>query len=112
MALMKADLTTAKEYTELVEIKTIADRIFKNIVDEYNKTKEILLHITGDEELLDQTPNIKDSVFRRNPYVDALNFIQVELIKEIRKTDDPADELLTQVLLTISGIAAGLRNTG
>jgi phosphoenolpyruvate carboxylase len=112
MALMKADITTAKEYTELVQDKDIADRIFNNIVEEFNKTKNILLVITNDEELLDQTPNIRDSVFRRNPYVDPLNFIQVSLIKELRKTENPDDELLTQVLLTISGIAAGLRNTG
>jgi phosphoenolpyruvate carboxylase len=112
MALMKADITTASEYSALVEDPKIAERIFTNIVEEYNRTKEIILQITGDEELLDQTPNIKDSVFRRNPYVDPLNFIQVELIKELRKTDEPDDELLTQVLLTISGIAAGLRNTG
>jgi phosphoenolpyruvate carboxylase len=112
MALMKADLTTAKEYAAMVNDKDIADRIFSNITEEYNRTKEVLLMITDDTELLNQTPNIKDSVFRRNPYVDPLNFIQVELIKELRKTDEPDEELLTQVLLTISGIAAGLRNTG
>jgi phosphoenolpyruvate carboxylase len=112
MALMKADINTAREYIALVEDQSIGQRIFNNIVEEYNTTKEILLKITGDEELLDQTPNIKDSVFRRNPYVDPLNFIQVELIKELRKSENPDDELLTQVLLTISGIAAGLRNTG
>ncbi len=112
MALMKADVHTAKEYSSLVEDKTIADRIFNNIVDEYKRTKDILLKITGDEELLDRTPNIQESVYRRNPYVDPLNFLQVELIKELRKSDEPNDELLTEVLLTISGIAAGLRNTG
>ncbi|WP_442599720.1 phosphoenolpyruvate carboxylase [Neobacillus sp. D3-1R] len=112
MALMKADITTAKEYAALVDDQQVGERIFNNIVEEYNKTKKVLLKITKDEELLDQTPNIKDSVHRRNPYVDPLNFIQVELIKELRKSDEPNDELLTQVLLTISGIAAGLRNTG
>jgi phosphoenolpyruvate carboxylase len=112
MALMKADLTTAKEYASLVEDKGISERIFSNIKEEYSRTKHILLKITGDSELLDQTPNIKDSVHRRNPYVDPLNFIQVELIKELRSVKDLDDELLTQVLLTISGIAAGLRNTG
>lgn len=112
MALMKADITTAKEYTTLVEDKVIAERIFTNIVEEYNRTKQILLTITGDVELLDHAPNIKESVYRRNPYVDPLNFLQVELIKELRNTEDPDDELITQVLLTISGVAAGLRNTG
>jgi phosphoenolpyruvate carboxylase len=112
MALMKADITTATEYTSLVEDQAIAKRIFGNIVEEYERTKNILLKITDDEELLDHTPNIKDSVHRRNPYVDPLNFIQVELIKELRSAEEPDDELLTQVLLTISGVAAGLRNTG
>ena len=112
MALMKADITTAKEYLTLVEDQTIAERIFTNIVEEYERTKAILLKITGDKELLDHTPNIKDSVFRRNPYVDPLNFLQVELIKQLRGQDEPDDELLTEVLLTISGISAGLRNTG
>ncbi|MEH7113877.1 phosphoenolpyruvate carboxylase [Neobacillus niacini] len=112
MALMKADITTAKEYLSLVEDQKIAERIFSNILEEYEKTKEILLKITGDKELLDHTPNIKDSVYRRNPYVDPLNFLQVELIKQLRSQDEPTEELITEVLLTISGISAGLRNTG
>ncbi len=112
MALMKADITTAKEYTSLVNDQEIADRIFGNIMEEYEKTKAVLLQITEDEELLDHTPNIKESVHRRNPYVDPLNFLQVELIKQLRQQEEPNDELLTEVLLTISGIAAGLRNTG
>ena len=112
MALMKADITTAREYLTLVEDQNIAERIFTNILEEYNRTKEILLRITGDKELLDHTPNIKESVYRRNPYVDPLNFLQVELIKELRNQADPNEELLIEVLLTISGISAGLRNTG
>ncbi|WP_419888652.1 phosphoenolpyruvate carboxylase [Neobacillus niacini] len=112
MALMKADITTAKEYLTLVEDQKIAERIFSNILEEYEKTKAILLKITGDKELLDHTPNIKDSVYRRNPYVDPLNFLQVELIKELRSQNEPSEELLIEVLLTISGISAGLRNTG
>jgi phosphoenolpyruvate carboxylase len=112
MALMKADITTAKEYLSLVEDQGIATRIFSNIREEYEKTKEILLKITGDKELLDHTPNIKDSVYLRNPYVDPLNFLQVELIKQLRQQEVPDEELLNEVLLTISGISAGLRNTG
>jgi phosphoenolpyruvate carboxylase len=112
MALMKADITTAKEYLLLVEDKATAERIFTNILEEYERTKKILLIITNDNELLDHTPNIQESVHRRNPYVDPLNFLQVELIKELRSQEEPNEELLTQVLLTISGISAGLRNTG
>lgn len=112
MALMKADITTAKEYAALVKDSEIRGRIFGNIEDEYNRTKKILLAISSDNELLDHSPNIKDSVHRRNPYVDPLNFIQIELIKELREMEEPDEELMVQVLLTISGIAAGLRNTG
>ncbi|MEH7075243.1 phosphoenolpyruvate carboxylase [Neobacillus drentensis] len=112
MALMKADITTAREYLTLVEDQKIAERIFTNILEEFDKTKEILLKITGDKELLDHTPNIKESVYRRNPYVDPLNFLQVELIKELRNQEAPNEDLLIEVLLTISGISAGLRNTG
>ncbi len=112
MALMKADIMSAKKYTELVSDQTIVDRIFGDIVEEYDRTKAILLKISKDQELLDKNPNIQESVRRRNPYVDPLNYLQVELIRELREQEQPNDELMTEVLLTISGIAAGLRNTG
>ncbi|MFN7249624.1 MAG: phosphoenolpyruvate carboxylase [Anaerobacillus sp.] len=112
MALMKADLQTAKEYIHLVKDQTIAERIFKDISTEYKVTKDILLQITGNRELLDHTPNIQESIYKRNPYVDPLNFLQVHLIQNMRNTAEPSDELLTEVLLTISGVAAGLVNTG
>lgn len=112
MALMKADLITAKQYAKLVDNQSIGERIFANIVEEYNRTKKVLLAITGDQELLDNTPTIKESIHRRNPYVDPLNFIQINLIKELRSQPIVDDELVKQVLYTINGIAAGLRNTG
>ncbi|MDT8861944.1 phosphoenolpyruvate carboxylase [Alkalihalobacillus sp. MEB130] len=112
MALMKADLVAAKEYLNLVEDKAIGERIFSNISEEYQYTKEILLRITGNKELLDQTPTIQESVHRRNPYVDPLNFLQVDLIQKMRESEERSEELLTEVLLTISGVAAGLVNTG
>lgn len=115
MALIKADLNTAKEYTKLVNDKTIQERIFGQITEEYNLTKEIVLSISGQSELLDNRSNIKESVRLRNPLVDPLNLFQVKLISELRgdnSTEKSADDLLTEVLLTINGVAAGLRNTG
>lgn len=112
MALLKADLQTAREYIHLVADQTIAERIFQDISDEYNRTKTVLLQITGNKELLDHSPNIQESVKRRNPYVDPLNFLQVNLIQSMRESEERSDELLTEVLLTISGVAAGLMNTG
>ncbi len=112
MALMKADMATAKEYLHLVEDQAIAERIYKDIAEEYERTREVLLQISGNDELLAHTPNIRESVHRRNPYVDPLNFLQVDLIQKLRDTDQPSDELVTEVLLTINGVAAGLVNTG
>ena len=112
MALLKADMATAREYLNLVEDQTIAERIFNDISDEYNKTRSVLLQISGNEDLLAHTPNIQESVRRRNPYVDPLNFLQVALIQKLREEENPSDELVTEVLLTINGVAAGLVNTG
>lgn len=112
MALLTADMASAKEYLELVEDPAVAKRIFDNIVDEYERTKEALLQITGNEALLSHSPNIKESVYLRNPYVDPLNYLQVNLIREIRETENPSEDLVTDVLLTINGLAAGLVTTG
>lgn len=112
MALMKADMKTAEEYLELVEDSETAKRIYEDIADEYERTKMALLDISGNEELLSHTPNIQGSVHLRNPYVDPLNFLQVDLIQKLRETDNPSEDLVTEVLLTINGVAAGLVNTG
>ncbi|MDY0406367.1 phosphoenolpyruvate carboxylase [Virgibacillus sp. 179-BFC.A HS] len=112
MALLKADMKTAKEYLELVADPALAKRIYEDIVDEYERTKEALLQISGNKELLSHKPNIKESVYLRNPYVDPLNFLQVDLIQKLRNTPNPPEDLVTEVLLTINGVAAGLVNTG
>ncbi|MCT2537001.1 phosphoenolpyruvate carboxylase [Aquibacillus koreensis] len=114
MALTKADLTTAKEYAKMVSDEATQKRIFDQITEEYNLTKAMVLKITGQSELLDHKPNIKESVRLRNPLVDPLNLFQVDLISELRQgnEDESLDDLLNEVLLTINGVAAGLRNTG
>ncbi|MFD2209598.1 phosphoenolpyruvate carboxylase [Virgibacillus halophilus] len=112
MALLKADMKTAKEYLELVADPVLANRIYEDVLDEYERTKKALLQISGDEELLSHKPNIKESVHLRNPYVDPLNYLQVDLIQKLRDTPNPPDDLVTEVLLTINGVAAGLVNTG
>ncbi|MBD1373555.1 phosphoenolpyruvate carboxylase [Hazenella sp. IB182357] len=114
MALAKADLTIAKEYTSLVSDQQLAEKMFKLIEDEYHLTYQKLLEMTNQNEILDHNKVIQDSIRLRNPYVDPLSFIQVYLLKQLRGQTDPvlAEEQLEQVLLTINGIAAGLRNTG
>jgi phosphoenolpyruvate carboxylase len=115
MALAKADLLIAEEYSNLVKDSLIAERIFGLIREEYELTSSLILQITGQHEILDNVPVIQESIRLRNPYVDPLSYMQVELLTELRELrDNNGDDaiLLREVLLTINGIAAGLRNTG
>lgn len=116
MSLLKADMGIAAVYTELVPDRTLAQGIFQVVLDEYERTRREILAITGHEELMDGDPVIQRSVRLRNPYVDPLNYLQVDMLRRLRNLPDPNDpqaDALRQVLrITINGIAAGLRNTG
>jgi phosphoenolpyruvate carboxylase len=112
MILAKADLTIARLYADLVEDQEIATRIFGRIEQEFHLTAEVIREITGQKELLEQMPVLRDSIKRRNPYVDPLSFIQIVLLRRLRSGNGPAEELLTGVLESINGIASGLKNTG
>ena len=116
MALMKADMRTAEAYLPLATNQASALRIFEIIKTEFEKTKEMVLKISETTSLLEHYPRIKDSIYFRNPYVDPLNYLQVDLLKELHDVDECDEalqkELLIQTLLSISGVAAGLRNTG
>lgn len=113
MALAKADMLVAKEYARLAG--EVGERIFAKIEDEYQRSRRVVLQITGYAELLDNRAVIQESIALRNPYVDPLSFLQVNLLRALRSTaeeDDQREALLADTLLTINGIAAGLRNTG
>lgn len=115
LALAKADMVIAKEYGSMMKDSGIADRIYQLIREEYELTSALILKITGQQEILDNVPVIQESIRLRNPYVDPLSYMQVELLRELRALRDKNEddqELLREVLLTINGIAAGLRNTG
>ncbi|WP_127586829.1 phosphoenolpyruvate carboxylase [Paenibacillus koleovorans] len=115
MALSKADLPIAKEYSGMIQDEAIAKRIFGQIEEEYARTSDLILQITGQKEILDNVPVIQESIRLRNPYVDPLSYLQVQLLTELRRQEEQTDTyngLLREVLLTINGIAAGLRNTG
>ena len=72
--------------------------------------------MTGHAELMDADPVIQRSVQLRNPYVDPLNYLQIDMLRRLRALDDPegpdAERLREVIVLTVNGIAAGLRNTG
>lgn len=116
MSLGKADMGIARLYAGLVENKAVRDRIFGDILAEYQATRYWILQVTGQAEILDNEPVLQRSIRLRNPYVDPLNFIQVSLLRRLRSLPDPdspaAQSMLQAIFLTINGIAAGLKNTG
>src|SRR3989442_100872 len=111
MGLAKADLSIARLYAGLVADETLRERIFGVIVGEFDRTKRVVLSLTGQTRLLERNPVLARSIHLRNPYVDPLSLIQVALLK--RKRDGEEDVNLDYALAaTINGIAAGLRNSG
>ena len=116
MSLVKADLDIAALYVELVTDRGLAEALFTDIRDEYDRTQEAILSISGHTTLLELEPVNQNAVQLRNPYIDPLNYIQVELLRRLRALPDPesaeADALREVIFLTINGIAAGLKNTG
>ena len=111
MILSKADMNIARLYAGLVEDSALSSRIFGRIEKEYKLSVSSICAITGQNSLLEHMPILRDSIARRNPYVDPLSFIQLVLLKRLRGGDD-SPGLLEAVLESIGGIASGLKNTG
>jgi phosphoenolpyruvate carboxylase len=109
MSLAKTSMEIAGRYLELVPDAELAERVFVGLRDEHERTREAVLAIVGTRELLDRHPVLQQSIRLRNPYVDPMNAIQVELLKRHRTGDSTA---LRPLLRSIAGIAAALRNTG
>ncbi len=116
MGCAKADLVIARRYVELWDDAGPRDRIWVALEAELQGTIEELVLIGGGERLLDGEPVLQASIDRRNPFVDPLSFVQVELLRRLRRgragAGDAPEQLGRVSLLTINGIASGLRNTG
>ncbi len=107
----KSDMGLAARYSELVEDEALRRRVFDKIVDEHERTIRMHKLITGQDDLLADNPPLARSVFNRFPYLEPLNHLQVELLRRYRSGDD--DELVQRgILLTMSGLATALRNSG
>jgi phosphoenolpyruvate carboxylase len=109
MSLAKSSMGIAERYLELVGDDALAGRVFGVLRDEHDRARDAVLEIVEARELLDRHPVLQQSIRLRNPYVDPMNAIQVELLKRWRAGDESA---LRPVLRSIAGIAAALRNTG
>jgi len=116
MSLLKADMAIAELYSKLALDQKSARRIFNNIKAEYDTTCQVLLTVTGHTALLDSDPIVQQVIQLRNPYIDPLNYLQIRTLNQLRSLPDPEAEeaaaLREVIMLTINGIAAGLRNTG
>jgi phosphoenolpyruvate carboxylase len=115
IAMAKADFAIARLYADLVTGAALRDRVYEMLRQEFERTRRTILNVTGQQELLERNPVILRSVRLRNPYVDPLSLIQVDLLR--RKRAGPADPSLDPALdyatgATMNGIAAGLHNTG
>ena len=111
MALAKSDLDIAERYVRLVPDESIRARIWDRIEREHQRSTQEVLLLTGQHRLLDRDPVLRRSIDRRNPYVDPLSFVQVELLRRIR-AGTVSDTTYRTILRTINGIAAGLKSTG
>jgi phosphoenolpyruvate carboxylase len=109
MTLAKSSLAIAADYLQLVPASAEPERIFAAIAAEHERTVAAVLEIVEEKQLLDRQPQLQASIRLRNPYVDPMNAIQVELLRRWRSGDERA---LRPLLRSITGIAAALRNTG
>jgi phosphoenolpyruvate carboxylase len=119
IAMAKADFAIARLYADLVADRTLRDRIFEMLRQEFERTRRLILTVTGQQELLEKNPVLLRSVRLRNPYVDPLSLVQVDLLRRKRASianrsnEQALDPSLDYAIgATINGIAAGLHNTG
>ena len=111
LALGKVDLATARLYASLVEDVELRERIFDIFEAEFHRTVHAVLAITRQTELLQNNQVLGRSIKLRNPYVDPMHLIQVDMLRRKRAGED-TPEVNRAIAATISGISAGLRNTG
>jgi len=111
MALGKVDLATARLYSSLVPDAALRERIYDMFEGEFHRTVRALLAVLRQTELLEKNQVLSHSIRLRNPYVDPMHLIQVDMLRRKRGGED-TPEVNRAIAATISGISAGLRNTG
>ncbi|MGT2799368.1 phosphoenolpyruvate carboxylase [Streptococcus marmotae] len=110
MVLSKSNMNIAFEYAKMCEDEDVHS-IFYTILDEWQLTKDMILAIEQNDELLAELPFLKASLAYRMPYFNVLNYIQIELINRLRRGELSADQE-SLIHITINGVATGLRNSG
>ena len=111
LGMAKADLEIARVYSGLVKNAALRTRVFAILEDEFLRSRRMILRLSGQRELLAGNRVLARSIHLRNPYVDPMSLIQVELLRRKQQGQDLA-KLEYPLGATINGIAAGLHNTG
>ena len=111
LGMAKADLGIAREYSGLVRNAALRERVFSMLEEEFLRSRRMILRVTGQRELLARNRVLARSIRLRNPYVDPMSLIQVELLRR-KQAEGASSELDYPLGATINGIAAGLHNTG
>ncbi len=111
MTLVKTDLDVARGYVEALVPSHLRDP-FALVVDEHARTVGEVLRLTGEDRLLGAMPGLRRTLQVRDAYLQPLHLLQVSLLQRLRADDDPDQDLRRALLLSVNGIAAGLRNTG
>jgi phosphoenolpyruvate carboxylase len=111
MALAKADFGIARLYASLVTDEALRERVFTTLAKEFDRTRRMVLAVLGQTELLESNPVLNNSIRLRNPYVDPMSLLQLELLRR-KRAGETGEELDRAITATINGISAGLRNTG
>jgi phosphoenolpyruvate carboxylase len=110
MVLAKADLGIAARYARLAG--PLGDVFFPGLRMEFDRTVSLVLSLKGTNALLEEDPVLQRSIRLRNPYIDPMSLLQVDLLARWRESGRQDAELLQALLATVRGIAQGLQNTG